>query len=151
MTPLMSQDFPSVAEVARIAALPDIVMRNLWITWTYYRLNQAMGTYLGGDSLTWSGYATWASKTAGHYIRQEEFGPLIEEWIQNAAGRAGAVANLVADTIGILHEPTGSVPEGRVFSLRSFAQEVMDGASKALANDNQVVFASIAPQFVTIL
>jgi len=64
-------DFPSVEEISAIAEQDDPAIRNLWITWSYYRLNLAMEAVIGHRDLSWCGFATWASKTAGIFIRQD--------------------------------------------------------------------------------
>ena len=51
----------TVAEVERIAAMTDPVIRNLRITECYSRLAAAMGP----DGSNWCTYATWASRQAG--------------------------------------------------------------------------------------
>ena len=40
MAPLPLLDAPSAAEINAIADLQDAALRNLWITWSYYRLNR---------------------------------------------------------------------------------------------------------------
>jgi len=59
---------PSVAEVARIVALDNRVIRNLEITECYSRLSQAMQTRTGAAA-NWCTFATWASRQAGSTIR----------------------------------------------------------------------------------
>lgn len=55
---------PGVAEIDRIAALPDPVVRNLWITQSYAELSVAFARRTGGGA-NWCTFATWASKQAG--------------------------------------------------------------------------------------
>ena len=151
MTPQPALDIPSAPEIAQIAAQSDIVMRNLWITWTYYRLNQAMKTRLGGDNFSWSGFAVWASKTAGRYIRGDECGPLIEEWVESATSKAGPAAALLAHAIGAHDDPSDPAAQKSPISLRGFAREVLSGVAAALADGNRVVFADIGPRFAGLI
>lgn len=68
---------PTLAEVARIVAERDPVLRNLQITQTYHDISAALGRALSPGNLCWCGYASWASKTAGQFIRGDGIpGPL---------------------------------------------------------------------------
>ncbi len=67
----MSEPAPSVAEVQRIAAISNPVIRNLEITHCYSRLAAAFAEG-NGDGANWCTYATWASRQAGRTIRGED-------------------------------------------------------------------------------
>jgi hypothetical protein len=88
------------AEVGRIAALDDPVFRNLWITTAYHDLAQGMARLLGGLDISWSTFATWASKTAGLSIRKDVLGQLV-----NATLSRSAVADRVATRISLDGHP----------------------------------------------
>ena len=62
---------PTVVDVARIAAHPDPVVRNLMITHCYHELSTALSAFTGG-SANWCTFAVWASKQVGQTIRQED-------------------------------------------------------------------------------
>jgi hypothetical protein len=62
---------PTVADVDRIAAIEDRVIRNLRITQCYADLSAALRVRLGG-SADWCTFATWASRQAGATIRGED-------------------------------------------------------------------------------
>src|SRR5215207_4847623 len=62
---------PSVADVARIAAIDNPVIRNLEITECYADLSAAMRARTGGAA-DWCTFATWASRQAGSTIRGED-------------------------------------------------------------------------------
>src|SRR4030095_6471898 len=117
-------------ELLAIAGQQDPVRRNLWITWSYYRLNRAMSAVVGELDLSWCGFATWASKTAGRFIRQEELGPFIERWLDRATHRAGVVPTFVARRVGVHHDApaAGAASVSKpaespfTFSLREFAR-----------------------------
>jgi len=49
----------------------DPVLRNLKITQCYYDLSQGLAARLGSENANWCTFATWASKTAGRFIRME--------------------------------------------------------------------------------
>jgi hypothetical protein len=151
MTPGSSLDFSSVEEIQKIAAMTDAALRNLRITYTYYRLNRAMSALAGARNLTWCGYAIWASKTAGEYIRQQEVPALIEDWIKGATDRAGVTATLMAHALGIHSDQPVAGADPKAFTIRGFAAEVLGGVGAAIGNGNQIVFAHIAPPFATLL
>jgi hypothetical protein len=59
--------------VREIVALDEQpVLRNLLITDAYHRLTLSMAQLHPGGDLAWPVFATWASKQAGAFIRQEE-------------------------------------------------------------------------------
>jgi hypothetical protein len=60
---------PSLAEVAAIVATEAAVLRNLRITQAYHDISLALARALSPHNLSWCGYASWASKTAGGFIR----------------------------------------------------------------------------------
>ena len=149
----MAAPFPSVEEIATIAALENPVIRNLRITASYHRLNAAMGTVVGDGDLSWCGFATWASKTAGGFIRGDEVPALVDEWLDRANRRAGIVPRSLVRFLRI-HDDRGrprSISPLLWFSLRSFATEVLTNVSDAIAEGNQDVFRHIAPPFALLL
>jgi hypothetical protein len=157
MLPGAPPDFPTPDEVLAIAAREDAAIRNLWITWSYHRLNRAMRVLVGDCDLTWCGFATWASKTAGRFIREEELGPLLERWVDASTERAGTLRTLAARLCGVHHaDPADeggaarpSPPSG--FSLRSFAREVVGDIGRLIGDGNRDVFRHIAPPFARVL
>jgi hypothetical protein len=66
----MRAEPPTVADVRRIVAMPNPVLRNLEITECYGRLSAAFAAR-GGEGANWATYATWASRQAGRGIRGE--------------------------------------------------------------------------------
>ncbi len=65
---------PLPTDLAQIAGITDnLVLRNLLITQRYHDLSRALAETMGNDrDVNWSTFATWASKTAGLSIRDEE-------------------------------------------------------------------------------
>lgn len=140
MTPTTGFDFPSVSEINQIVAISDAALRNLRITDAYFRLSRAMGAITGPGNLSWCGFATWASKTAGQYIRQDEVPALIEDWIDGAVARAGSLG------------PLDLIPNfDSMGFLRDFAKTVIDSVSEAIGTGNREVFADVAPPFSNLL
>ncbi len=68
---------PTVADIERIVALTDPVIRNLQITQCYYELAQPLVFRLG-ENANWCSFATWASRQAGQTIRKEDLARTLE-------------------------------------------------------------------------
>src|ERR1700735_1101719 len=81
-----TQKWPPIteAEASAIAALTDPAYRNLKITQAYHDLKIALAHQFGPKNVTWCAYATWASKTAGSFIRAEEVPGLVREYLTKA-------------------------------------------------------------------
>ena len=80
-----------------IALGADPVRRNLLITQCYHDLSAELAGRLGAENANWCTFATWASRTAGRFIRDEEVPDAFREVLRgsprlNAAlGRANKV------------------------------------------------------------
>lgn len=59
----------SIKKIIALDAEP--VLRNLKITQCYFDLSQAIAQRIGHENANWCTFATWASKTAGRFIRME--------------------------------------------------------------------------------
>ncbi|MFL5936380.1 MAG: hypothetical protein ACJ76U_06005, partial [Gaiellaceae bacterium] len=75
---------PSVADVRRIGAIENPVVRNLEVTQCYSRLSAAVAERVGAGA-NWCTYATWASRQAGRTIRGEDLLAQVERRL--GAGR----------------------------------------------------------------
>jgi hypothetical protein len=76
---------PSITSmrVREIVALDEQpVLRNLLITDAYHRLTLEMARLQPGGDLAWPVFATWASKQAGAFIRQEEIPRAVFETLE---------------------------------------------------------------------
>jgi hypothetical protein len=95
-------------EVRRIVAMDDRpVLRNLRITLAYHRLSEDLARVLGADNANWCTYATWASKTAGTFIREEE----LHEAFRRLLEKKGRVRWRLRALHRALHEMDPQVPE----------------------------------------
>jgi len=130
---------PTVADVERIAARTDPVVRNLQITQCYHELSAVVAQYIGPGA-NWCTFATWASKQAGQTIRKEDLARTLEAKLRYGPAAAplppgaaadGAPAAAVDETIWQVLDPTAP-----------FAR-----ASDAVARGNLKVFAEIAREF----
>ena len=63
---------PSRQEIEQIIALDaQPVLRNLRITQCYHDLSQSIASVVGAANVNWCTFASWASKTAGRFVRGE--------------------------------------------------------------------------------
>lgn len=63
---------PSRQEIEQIIALDaQPVLRNLRITQCYHDLSQSIASVIGAANVNWCTFASWASKTAGRFVRGE--------------------------------------------------------------------------------
>ena len=66
---------PSRQEVGAIIGLDaEPALRNLRITQCYHDLSQSMASVIGDWNVNWCTFASWASKTAGRFVRGELVG-----------------------------------------------------------------------------
>jgi hypothetical protein len=132
--PLHRGRAPTVAEVTEIASLTDPVLRNLKITQGYHELKLGLVPLLGEENLSWCGYTTWASKTAGKFIRGEHL-PLmareVRSWLRPLAGE----------------EP----PSARRGGLTAIVARVSELVAAHVAEGNRMVFAEMAPLYADLI
>ena len=136
---------PTVAEVDRIAALGDPVIRNLQITQCYHELSAALAERTG-PSANWCTFATWASKQAGQTIRKEDLARTLENALDTAPAATQAAGNVAASAqrIGAKRD-AGEIQESVWDVLNPAA--VIDRASDAVGRGNQKVFQEIGHEF----
>ena len=136
---------PTVAEVDRIAALGDPVIRNLQITQCYHELSAALAERTG-PSANWCTFATWASKQAGQTIRKEDLARTLENALDTAPAATQAAGNVAvsAQRIGAKRD-AGEIQESVWDVLNPAA--VIDRASDAVGRGNQKVFQEIGHEF----
>lgn len=140
---------PSVADVARISALTDPVLRNLQITQCYHELSAVMASRLGLCA-NWCTFATWASKQAGQTIRKEDLKRTLESALGNSPLVAAAVERtaIAAKQIGAAGDVSGI--------KRAIWEAIGPGAviqrtSDAVARGNQKVFEEIGREFARFI
>lgn len=72
----------SSAELKAVLDTDKIPNRNLQITQGYHDLTIGMTDVIGAQNISWVGFATWASKTAGIFIRHEEIPEIVQKAIE---------------------------------------------------------------------
>jgi hypothetical protein len=141
---------PTVADVERIAALSDPVLRNLQITQCYCELSRAFAARTGGGPGNWCTFATWASKQAGQTIRKEDLARTFERLFAQSA-QATSSGNAAVASMAELSAKRG--PE-RVWDAMWKALKptsAFDRASDAVARGNRKVFEEIGREFARLL
>jgi hypothetical protein len=146
----VSPTAPTVADVERIAALTDPVVRNLQITQCYCELSRALAARTDGELANWCTFATWASKQAGQTIRREDLARTFERLFAQSpqatsmsSAAVGPIAELsakrdpelISDAIWNALKPTSA----------------FDRASDAVARGNLKVFEEIGREFARLL
>ena len=129
--------------VRAVIAIPDPVLRNLWITQSYFDLNQRLQRAVGGADLTWCGFAVWASGTAGLSIRGEELPAIVRDLLGEHGDDVDAVDRRTAPLRAVGAADRLS-PEAVLAAVREAVAEV----SRHIAHGNTLVYAELAPLLV---
>lgn len=140
---------PDVAEVQRIAALENPVIRNLRITQCYSLLARGMAARTPRCS-NWCTFATWASRQAGRTIRGED---LVDE-LERELGRDAELAHPLQSLWRLLVRRGLLQPETRLGRLTADLHTPFDAfarASGAVAVGNRKVFEEIGRHFARYL
>ncbi|HUQ01318.1 MAG TPA: hypothetical protein VM261_02430 [Kofleriaceae bacterium] len=117
-------------DVKRVVALDaEPVLRNLLITQSYHDLSEAMRARTGGSAINWCTLGTWASKTAGRFIREEEVPRPFRELLDrgNIFGRLASEL----DPVGLLE----------------LVEKIISDVSAYILAGNRVVYAELAQAF----
>lgn len=136
---------PPEIDLPRIEAIvncPDPVLRNLQITQTYSEINQALSELLGKNNVSWCAYATWASKTAGKFIRLENVDAAITEFLRDQDWAQEILAALP----GALTWFVGQIQIKHAFLLK-ILNETAQASATEVARGNLLVFAELAPLY----
>jgi hypothetical protein len=143
-----TQHTPTTADVDRIAALPDPVIRNLQITQAYHELAAAMAARVSGAN--WCTFATWASKQAGQTIRREDLARLVDDVARRAPIHAVLLEGVVASILALGSERSAGDMEDFVWDLVN-PVAALDRASDAVARGNRKVFEEIGREFARFI
>jgi hypothetical protein len=138
----MADDLPT--DIAAICAMQDGALRNLYITQRYHDLSRALADVISADNVNWSTFATWASKTAGESIRNEEVPPFVVDLVGDAGDDVVPHFGKIGSAIHALVPTTGFHTS---FLLAPVKATLVD-VSSSIARGNLKVFAELAPEFV---
>jgi hypothetical protein len=93
--------------------------------------------------VNWSTFATWASKTAGQSIRNEEIPPFVNDLVGDAEDE---VMHPFGKIAAVVHEITPTTGFHASFLLEP-VKETIGTVSQQIAEGNKKVFAELAPFF----
>ncbi len=136
---------PAVADIDRIVATGDPILRNVQITQCYHELSAALAERTG-PSANWCTFATWASKQAGQTIRKEDLARKLESVLKTEAAPTRAVEGVAesAQDIGARRDTR----EIRELVWDAWKPEAAaDRASDAVGRGNKKVFEEIGREF----
>lgn len=129
-------------EIEEIVALTDQAQRNLRITQGYHDLKMSMTFLLGRRNVNWCAFATWASRTAGHFIRGDYMPGLVQAYLDQVQAFHRALHTMHRLLASVCRRPL--LPHSVLAEcIERVAREVSDH----LAHGNLIVFADIAPHF----
>lgn len=137
-------------DIEDICALEDPVLRNLLITQRYHDLSVSLREVIERKSATpsnanWSTFATWASKTAGETIRDEEV-PRVAMKLIAEAEEVRSGLRLVVRALQALHLTRLDVPD-----LLAPIEKTIHDLSAQIAFGNLKVFRELAPLFAAFV
>ena len=133
----------SLERVAWIVGLEsDPVRRNLLITQCYHDLAVGLGRRLGAEHANWCTLATWASRTAGRFIRNKE---VPEAFRQVLAGSAHLDRGIerANRTLGRVRSDV-SIPKDVVLDI---ARRVVHEVGELITAGNLAVFSELDDVF----
>lgn len=134
--------------VATISEIPDVAVRNLWITQTYFDLSRRLGDVIASDH-TWCTFAVWASSTAGQSIREEELGETVKALLHDRTDHHRAVAEANQATRWLRR--LGIMRLIDITHVEALLRRSVDVVRDRIAHGNTLVFSELAPLFVRLL
>lgn len=138
---------PPPSEIADIIAMSGAPsLRNLRITACYGELSRAMADRIGRDNVNWCTFATWASRTAGRFIRLADLDQRVRAAVETALERAGA-GDPFQRSVRHLSDGFGRTKDRIVEATKELAADT----SAEVAAGNLTVFAELAPLFSSLI
>ena len=128
---------------AIIALDSDPVLRNLLITQCYFELSEGLGRVLGPENANWCTFATWASKTAGRFIRKEDVPELVRRLLGVHDVDLGQDNAPPPSSSWDLFGP----PSNTELGLLDLPERILEEVSKLIARGNLKVFSELGPVF----
>jgi hypothetical protein len=128
-----------------IVGMTDPVIRNLFITQRYHDLSLGLRAVVDRDNVNWSTFATWASKTAGETIRDEEV-PKVVVGLLDSGETISSAFRWAAEALRTLdpEAPPGSVSVPILFGP---VRKMIEDLAEQIAIGNLKVFGELAPIF----
>jgi hypothetical protein len=134
---------PLIQEIDAIIALDaQPIIRNLKITQCYHDLSHAITDRIGAENVNWCTFATWASKTAGRFIRIDEILPIFRDALRDRPG--------IATKIERINKALSPLDASAGLSLAAILQvleQPVTNVSRHITAGNLAVFAELGPLF----
>lgn len=136
-----------VREVDSIIAITEPVTRNLRITLSYHELTLGMAELLGPHNVSWVGFATWASRTAGRFIRNDYMPSIVGAYMDKLAffHRGVHFAHNLLTGMRRRH-----VPPPRSL-LEETVERVSDIITDQIGTGNNSLYTDVAPVFASMV
>lgn len=125
-----------------VAGTADPVLRNLRITQSYADLSERAARSLGPGHANWCSFATWASREAGNFIRNEEVpGPMRAVLAERQRAALGEEVTPRSSTVSRLHWLIETHP---IIKMIGYTTE---DVAEHIAAGNLKVYAELGPIF----
>lgn len=136
-----------VREVDSIIAMTEPVTRNLRITLSYHELTLGMVDLLGSQNVSWVAFATWASRTAGRFIRNDYMPNIVNAYMDKLAffHRGVHFAHNLLTGVRRRHTP----PPRSL--LEETVERVSDIISDHIGTGNNSLYIDVAPVFASMI
>lgn len=131
-------DLTSPEAVRAVIANRDPVRRNLQITQSYHELTVAFDPFFGGADAVWCGFATYASRQAGRFIRNEEVPKRLRRFL--GLERTSMLRRWLT--------PSGWL---RRSAFLAYARCTVEDVSASIAEGNRIVYTKLAPLYADFL
>ena len=139
-----------IEKVDYIIALDENpVLRNLLITQCYADLAHGMAGVLGQDNANWCNFATWASKTAGRFIRQDEIPDVFRDILGNSKSLRARLSVRVDDLGNVIKRRKSQ--QDKVIGVLGLVDRIALDVSAQIAGGNLRVFSELAPVFAQFI
>jgi len=133
---------PSQQEIEAIVALDSQpALRNLRITGCYHDLSRAIARVIGAANANWCTFASWASKTAGRFVR----GELIAIF-RDALQSDRLVANKLDRINHLIRRINASSRLDQLIIFEALKAPITQ-VSRYITDGNLAVFAELGPMF----
>lgn len=137
---------PTQTQVDAIVRMEDPVLRNLHITQAYHVLKVALTDVFGEEDVNWCGFSTWASKTAGAFIRQDVLPGLLAELLDRADAVTRSIAELQDRLLG-----AWGASVGVQFVLSRTLEDITAEVARHASRGNLIVFEELGPLYTDML
>jgi len=136
----------NVDAINAIVGQKNPVLRNLQITQAYSDLSKALFEVFHHENVSWCAFATWASKTAGQFIRRENLESTTKEFLKGQDW-----LNQIRETLPGLLTWFGWRVNINESLFVQIVNETFQAASQQVAEGNLMVFSELAPLYEKFL